>query len=106
MFANGVVGRNTRLVAECCQNFISGIRAVQRSDKWLDDAYRSIESPDIPPGLQIMRLRDVPLAILRRLIKMGPDMKRAVNSLELRNEIEIVRRIVNGIPTKYQERID
>ncbi len=78
------------------------MRVIERSNQRLNDGDGAIEAARISPGFEVMRFRHVPLAIVGGLIEMRVQMNGVSDFAQLGGEIEIVRRVVNGIAADNQ----
>ena len=61
MIADDVVARSLRPVAQRGEEFMRGTPAVERRDQGLDDRDRPIVAAGVAPGLEEVRLGNLPL---------------------------------------------
>src|SRR5262249_51950779 len=75
---------------------------VKRRNQRLHDADGSVVSARVAPGLEIVRLVDVPLAELGGFVVVEPKVyaDRSVAVLERVAEAEVGRRVVNRVPAE------
>ncbi len=65
-----VMSGDARLAREDGDNFVRTLATIKRLDERLNDADRSIVGAGITPGLEIVRLWNVPLAKFAGLVAM------------------------------------
>ena len=94
------------IVEEGRQEFVRRPAVVQRLDERLHDRDRPVERPRVPPGLERVRLGDVPLAVLGGLVLLQTETE-AQRDLEQRlPEAEIGRRVEDRIATEDCQEVD
>jgi len=65
-----IVSREAGLAREDGNDLVRALAAVERLNERLNDADRSIVGAGVAPGLEIMRLRHMPMAKLGGLVAM------------------------------------
>src|SRR2546429_2344717 len=100
-----------RLVGKRSHRLAGGVRAIERRNQRLYHADGPIKRSRIPPALQIVRFRHVPVAVFRRLVKMRADVNDRLDLLalallvefELGHKIKVVRR---GVKDRKSTRLN
>src|SRR5262245_40389565 len=72
--AHQVVAGESGLIGERCEHLVYGAAAIKRIDQRLDNAGSAIEGASVSPGLQMVRLVNVPLADVRSFVVVCPEM--------------------------------
>src|SRR5882724_3912629 len=101
-----IVATQARFIAERRQNFMRRASVIKRRDQRLNHRDGAIEAARVAPGFQIVRFRHVPSAMLGSLVEVRAQVYGVRNLAQLGREIEIVRRVVNGITAEDQQGVD
>ncbi len=105
VIAHNIVRRNSRLPRQHSQHLVHRFAVIERRNQRLHDPDSSVIPPRIAPRFQEMRLRNVPVAKLRRLIAIKPKMNPQRNFPELLREIHVRRRCIHGIAAQNHQRL-
>src|SRR5206468_12138791 len=94
--------------AEGAEDFTRRMGVVKRRDQRLNYADGAVKGARITPALQVVRLRDVPLALFGSFVEIEADVDGVADfgGSQLGDEIEIVGSIVNGVATENQQSVD
>src|SRR5207245_3320684 len=86
---------------------------IKWSYQWLQDRSSSVECPRITPGFQIMRFRDVPIALRRGLVIVHAEMNahlclsKLLSKFDMkRSKIDIKRSGINRISFKDHQQVN
>ena len=90
-------------VIQDIDDFVRSLASIERHDQRLDDTDSSIVGARIAPGFKIVRLRNVPVAPCRGLIRIKPQVCPELHLLESVEEIEVGWRVVDRVAAQNQQ---
>ena len=101
-----VAGTLAAAFGERRQDFVRRLAAVERRDERLNDRDGAVVGPHVAPHLEVVRLGDVPLALLGGLVFVQTDVGAQPHLGERVAELQIGRRRVDGVAAEDQQEVD
>ena len=101
-----VVTGDVVLAEEYCKDLMRRYPIKERRDQGLHNRDRAVEGPRVTPTLQLMRLRNVPVALGGSLVIIESQVDAQGNLLKSLRELQIGRCIKNRIAAEDQQDID
>ena len=104
--AHQVVARTFGAVGEGGEEFVDGAALVERLDERLNDRDRAVVRARVRPRFEEVGFGDVPVAQLRGLVVVRAEVDAEAHLLKARAEVEVGRRVVDGVAADDDEHLD